>query len=162
MMKRALILLLAVSLVFTAMPVLAVEGEAPVEEEIESRGGFLPPTYQILDSEAQSVLKSAPMRKRSAAVTKRTERTDPYAKYGCTYYYSLMTAEEQAFYDRLYENCLAVMTGTETYYNQVPSVYEDSLTNNEAFRVIEFFQISEPQFFIWAIAGELETMFIII
>lgn len=147
MKKKALVLLLAVSLMFAAMPVLAAEGKAPADDEIESRGGFLAPTYQIFDSETQSVLKSAPMSIRSAAVTKRTERTDPYAKYGCTYYYSLMTAEEQAFYDRLYETCLAVMTGTETYYSDIPSVYEDSLTSSEAFHVIDFFRVSEPQFY---------------
>ncbi len=147
MKKTALVLLFAVSLMFTAIPALAAEVEALVEDEIESRGGFLATTYQVFDSETQSVLKSAPMSKRSAAVTKRTERTDPYAKYGCTYYYSLMTAEEQAFYDRLYETCLAVMTGTETYYDDIPSVYEDSLTTSEGFRVIDFFLVSEPQFY---------------
>ena len=77
--------------------------------------------------------------------------------YRAEYYYSVMGSNQQAFYDRLYQECLQILTGNETLDSQTYSsvgtiamtdeVVYSGITTSQAKEVVWIFQMSNPQFY---------------
>lgn len=77
--------------------------------------------------------------------------------YKSDYYYNMMGSNQKAFYDRLYQECLTILTGNKTLdydtYDSVGTVAMtdevefSGITTQQAQEVAWIFQMSNPQFY---------------